>query len=123
MMKALTFGAGLAVGYVFGTKAGRQRYEQLKSQVGKFWQDPRTQEKISGAKETVKHTVTDSVGNVVPGIKERLHTGGQKAEAGPGTVSDPARRDTVGNDWTDEGGATSAGPATNTDPTRDQRGF
>lgn len=28
-MRAVTFAAGAAVGYLFGTKAGRQRYEQI----------------------------------------------------------------------------------------------
>jgi len=72
MMRALTFGAGLAVGYVFGTKAGRQRYEQLKHQVGKVWQNPRTQEKLAGAKESIK--------DMVPEVKERLHLSGHKDE-------------------------------------------
>lgn len=31
-------------------------------------------------------------------------------------VSDPARDDTTGSDWTDEGGAAPEGPATNTPP-------
>jgi hypothetical protein len=145
MLRALTFGAGLAVGYVFGTKAGRQRYDQLKHQVGKVWQNPRTQEKIAGAKESVKE--------IVPEVKERLHMGGNKAEGSAtanqeldpesgtanssftgqaaagssGTVpeteadvlSDPAHRDTLGNDWSDEGGATPGGAATNTDPRKE----
>ncbi|MFD1212050.1 hypothetical protein ACFQ36_08355 [Arthrobacter sp. GCM10027362] len=148
MMRALTFGAGLAVGYVFGTKAGRQRYEQLKSQAGKFWQNPRTQEKITEAKDTVKHTVAEKV----PVLKDRLQSAGNKTdtssaarqeldpesgtansafprqagagisgtvpETEPDVLSDPARTDELGNDWSDEGGATSAGPATNTDPTK-----
>jgi hypothetical protein len=31
----------------------------------------------------------------------------------PDVVSDPAKDDTEGQDWSDEGGATSSGPATN----------
>ncbi|MCG2620524.1 hypothetical protein LVY72_01200 [Arthrobacter sp. I2-34] len=123
MMRALIFGAGAAVGYVLGTKAGRQRYEQLKQQVGKVWQDPRTQEKIAGAKESVK--------DLVPEVKERLHVAGHKAEGAaagsssavpktePDVQSDPAHRDTLGSDWSDEGGATPGGPATNTDPRKE----
>ena len=33
----------------------------------------------------------------------------------PDTVSDPARDDETGADWTTEGGATEQGPATSTD--------
>lgn len=45
--------AGAAVGYVLGTKAGRQRYEQIKSNVESLWQDPRVQTKVSEAQETM----------------------------------------------------------------------
>ena len=36
----------------------------------------------------------------------------------PDVVSDPAKDDTQGQDWSDEGGATPAGAATNVDPDR-----
>lgn len=45
--------AGAAVGYVFGTRAGRERYEQLKANVNKAWHDPRVQEKVSEAEQFV----------------------------------------------------------------------
>ena len=35
--------------------------------------------------------------------------------AEPDTVSDPARDDETGGDWSTEGGATEQGPATSTD--------
>ncbi|NKX50772.1 hypothetical protein HER39_09380, partial [Arthrobacter deserti] len=109
MIKALTFGAGLAVGYVFGTKAGRQRYEQLKAQAGKFLNDPRTREKIAGAKESVM--------GAVPGAKDRSPSSSPRTR--PDVVTDPAHNAATGNDWSDEGGATTAGPATNTDPAKE----
>ncbi|WP_417235812.1 hypothetical protein [Arthrobacter sp.] len=37
--------------------------------------------------------------------------------ADPDRVSDPALSDEVGHDWTDEGGATPTGAATNDSPT------
>ena len=36
-------------------------------------------------------------------------------DATPDVVSDPAKDDTQGQDWSDEGGATPAGPATATE--------
>lgn len=39
-MRRLTFIAGLAVGYVLGTKAGRERYEQLKKSATRISQNP-----------------------------------------------------------------------------------
>ncbi|QNP72875.1 YtxH domain-containing protein [Streptomyces roseirectus] len=40
MRYRLTFAAGLAVGYVLGTRAGRERYEQLKKSARQFAQNP-----------------------------------------------------------------------------------
>ncbi len=41
--------AGAAAGYLFGTRAGRQRYEQIKDRAERVWQDPKVQEKIAQA--------------------------------------------------------------------------
>jgi hypothetical protein len=38
------------------------------------------------------------------------------ADSAPDVSSDPALKDETGQDWSDEGGATPAGPATNVDP-------
>lgn len=45
---------GLGVGYVLGARAGRQRYEQLKSAVQKFWNDPRVQQRVDDAEDFVR---------------------------------------------------------------------
>ena len=39
---------GLAVGYVLGTRDGRERYEQIKSQATKVWLDWRIQQTTEG---------------------------------------------------------------------------
>jgi hypothetical protein len=56
--------AGAAVGYVFGTRAGRERYEQLKANVNKAWHDPRVQEKVTEA----EHFVSEKA----PHVQEKL---------------------------------------------------
>jgi hypothetical protein len=45
---------GLSAGYVLGTKAGRERYEQIKSQATRLWQDPRVQQKAAAAQDLAK---------------------------------------------------------------------
>jgi hypothetical protein len=63
-MGKLSLLAGGAVGYVLGTRAGRSRYEQLKSQAQRLWNDPRVQSKASGAVDVAKDkaaTVADKV--------------------------------------------------------------
>jgi hypothetical protein len=43
MMYKLTFAAGAAVGYYFGAKAGRQRYDELNRMLGKLRQSPQVE--------------------------------------------------------------------------------
>lgn len=47
---------GLAAGYVLGTRAGRERYEQIKAQVDKVWNLPPVQEQVTKAKDFAKST-------------------------------------------------------------------
>jgi hypothetical protein len=42
---------GLAAGYVLGTRAGRERYEQIKEQAAKVWNLPPVQRQVDKAKE------------------------------------------------------------------------
>lgn len=55
-MGKISFLAGGAVGYVLGTRAGEKRYEQIKKQADKAWQNPVVQEKVTAATEQVKTT-------------------------------------------------------------------
>ncbi|MGX5693527.1 YtxH domain-containing protein [Dermacoccus abyssi] len=53
-MGKISFLAGGVVGYVLGTRAGEKRYEQIKKQADKAWQNPAVQEKVTAATEQVK---------------------------------------------------------------------
>lgn len=53
-MKKTTLLVGLAAGYVLGTRDGRERYEQIKTQATRLWNDPRVQEKASQATDLAK---------------------------------------------------------------------
>jgi cobalamin biosynthesis Mg chelatase CobN len=58
---------GLATGYVLGTRDGRARYQQIKSQANRFLQDPRVQQKATQATELAKEKaplVKDKVAGV-----------------------------------------------------------
>lgn len=54
MKKRLILLAGVGVGFVLGSRAGRQSYEKLKAQVEELWQDPRVQDSVTKATDTVK---------------------------------------------------------------------
>ena len=56
---------GLAIGYVLGTRAGRQRYEDIKSAVGSFWNSPRVQKNVHQAEDYVKEKAPEVAKSVV----------------------------------------------------------
>jgi len=63
-MGKLTLLAGGAVGYVLGTRAGRERFEQIKSQAQTLWDHPKVQEqagKVQGVAKRKTSEVQDKV--------------------------------------------------------------
>ncbi len=126
MKGKIMFGAGLALGFVLGSKSGRSAYDSLKTKSQELWHNPTVQDKV--------HEATDAVKDKAPGVAEQLTEAAKKAGSAaasklPGkhgkddvgaatgttvtdTVSDPALNDQTGQDWTDEGGAMPGRPAT-----------
>ena len=47
------FIVGLAIGYVFGTRAGRKRYEQIKSAAQNIWESEPVQWSVKQAQDAV----------------------------------------------------------------------
>ena len=76
-MKIKTFlVAGLAggIGYVLGTKAGRARFEEIRSRTKEFVESPKVQETVSNLSETVKQNaqkLPDPVANVVSAVADK----------------------------------------------------
>lgn len=66
-MKKLSFLVTGAVGYVLGTRAGRERYEQIKRQASKTWNRPTVQSAVDDVEQVVKNTASD-VGSKVAGV-------------------------------------------------------
>lgn len=155
MKGKLLFGAGIAAGYVLGSRSGRAAYEKLKARAAALWESQPVQDKVAAATDAVKEKapeVSEQLGEAarragtVIGSAVRRDTsptepagkeddGATTAPAGgipahsthPETLnlgtsaasdveSDPALNDQDGQDWSDEGGATRAGAATNVDP-------
>ncbi len=79
--RILMLGLGLAVGYVLGTRDGRERYEQMKSWVAGVWEDPRTQK--------ARKDVEDYARAQAPIIRERAEAA---AKAAPGAAKDAAAK-------------------------------
>jgi hypothetical protein len=64
-MAKLTFIAGLAAGYVLGTRAGRQRYEQIARTSGKVWHSRPVQKQVANAKEAARTKAAPAVADIV----------------------------------------------------------
>lgn len=59
-MSKLTLLVGLGAGYVLGTRAGRERYDQMKGKAQQLWHDPRTQEKMHQVRDAAQHKMEDA---------------------------------------------------------------
>jgi hypothetical protein len=73
MRYKLTFVVGLALGYVLGTRAGRERYEQLKKSARQVAQNPAVRNTAESAAQQGRefagkayHVVSEKVGDSVP---------------------------------------------------------
>jgi hypothetical protein len=98
-MRKLTFLAGLAIGYVLGTRAGRERYEQLRKTARDLSQTPTVQSATRNAKQAagsaasraadvvagkVGDRLPSSVTDRVPYLKERSGTASSDGWGTPG---------------------------------------
>lgn len=71
---------GAAVGYVLGTRAGRERYEQIKRLSRRVSENPTVQEaagimraRAGELADTAKQKVGDRVSDKVPGVRRDHH--------------------------------------------------
>jgi len=71
---------GLATGYVLGTRDGRARYQQIKTQFDRIISDPRVQEKTTQAADLAKAKA--------PLVKDKLSDVTDKASSKVGSGSD-----------------------------------
>jgi hypothetical protein len=70
MKGKILFVAGLGIGYVLGTRAGREQYEKLKAQAARLWNDPRVQQQVETASDFVKDKAPDVAEFVADGAKK-----------------------------------------------------
>lgn len=96
-MRKITFLTGFAAGYVLGTRAGRERYEQISRTAQRVMSNPKVQQTTDAARSTVKtqasglaSTAKDQAtglagtakDKVSSKIDERRHSGDQGSDAG-----------------------------------------
>jgi hypothetical protein len=86
-MRKLLLLAAVAVGYVLGAKAGRERYEEIMRLVNRVKDDPRVQEKAHQAVDVAKQQapvvadkVTGTVASKVGGRQPTNHMAGPQGD-------------------------------------------
>jgi hypothetical protein len=62
MRRKLGLAIGLAAGYVLGTRAGRERYEQIAQQARQLWQRPEVQNLVAKGRQTTRTGVERATG-------------------------------------------------------------
>lgn len=72
MRYKVTFVVGVVLGYVLGSRAGRERYEQIKRATSRLADNPTVQE-AAGAVQT---KAVDLTGTARHKVAEKLHRGG-----------------------------------------------
>lgn len=99
MKGKILFAAGLAVGYVLGTRAGRERYEQLANAAKSFWNDPRVKRRVDQVEDFVKEKapevaefVSDGAKKVVGQVTGRGGSNKPAASSAASTASKPAAK-------------------------------
>ncbi|GII83941.1 hypothetical protein Ssi03_19310 [Sphaerisporangium siamense] len=98
MRYRFTFVVGLAVGYVLGSRAGRERYEQIRRMGQRVLDSPRIQQaaglagaQASKAAEVTRHKLGDVLGDRVPFLHKNGRVVGE-ADTGTGWPDNEVQR-------------------------------
>lgn len=77
MKKRLILLAGLGVGFILGSRTGRQSYERLKAQAQELWTDPRVQGTVEKANQSIREKS--------PAVADAVQTAADKVNAAAAT--------------------------------------
>jgi hypothetical protein len=92
----ILFVAGLGLGYVLGTRAGREKYEELRTAALKVWNDPRVQKQVDAVEDFVKDKAPDVAEFVSDNAKKVVaQVSGKKPANKPATGSTGAKPSTA----------------------------
>ena len=91
MKGKILFVVGLGVGYVLGTRAGRERYEQIRKAAEGVWNTPAVQQGVDSVKGFAADKVGDLSDTVLDGVKSFIGNATRGAGATKGDVSGAAK--------------------------------
>lgn len=96
-MRKITLLIGAGIGYVLGTRAGREQYDRMAAEARKLWRDPRVQQKAQQAQDTASdlgHKAESKVSEKV----DRSSSGSASSEAAaPSTFPTSAEGTSTGD--------------------------
>jgi hypothetical protein len=95
MKGKLVFATGLAVGYVFGTRAGRRRYEQIKANAQKLWSSQTVQKGVDQVQSFVDEHSPDVPAVLADGAKKVIDKVASSASSKGGAKSANAAKPTT----------------------------
>lgn len=81
-MKKLPLLIAAGAGYVLGTRAGRERYEQIKSQTTKAWHNPKVQDVVDDVQAQARH----AAGDVKDTVGEKMSSSDTAGDTGPSST-------------------------------------
>ncbi len=87
---------GLAAGYVLGTRAGRERYEQIKHQALKVWNLDPVQQQVAKAKDYAKSAAMALPTTVWDSAVKMTKAAGSQGHARSTARRDPQGRQGLG---------------------------
>ncbi|KRE39482.1 hypothetical protein ASG73_03985 [Janibacter sp. Soil728] len=88
-MSKISFLLGAGAGYVLGARAGRKRYEQIRSGANQLWKSKPVQSQVASAKEAA---TTKAAPAALGAVSTAASAAGEKMRAGASKVkSDPQR--------------------------------
>jgi hypothetical protein len=83
MKGKILFVAGLGLGYLLGTRAGREKYDELKATALKVWNDPRVQKQVDAVEDFVKDKAPEVAEFVTDNAKTLVNKVSGKSSAAP----------------------------------------
>ncbi|WP_248305605.1 YtxH domain-containing protein [Agromyces sp. H66] len=97
MKGKILFVVGLGVGYVLGARAGRERYEQIRTAAQNVWNQPAVQQGVDTVKDFAKTRVGDLSDTVLDGVKGLIgnatkSSGAAKSAGAKSTTSSSAAK-------------------------------
>jgi hypothetical protein len=103
MRYRMSFLIGLAIGYVLGAQAGRERYEQIKQLAQKAWEHPATQQAAGAMQAQAPVMAKSARDKAMVGVRQ-----------GATQVRKTASKVTHRNSASDQAGSDQVGTATST---------